>query len=99
MRRSMGLVDRTLTGSLVPSEASPPASSAPRVALGGSVPDAFDGYVLKCLLGRGGMGEVYLAQDTVLDRAVAVKFVAGLRGGPGARKRFLREARAIARLQ
>ena len=50
------------------------------------------------LLGRGGMGEVYLGHDTALDRAVAIKFIAG-RPDHASRQRFLVEARAAARLQ
>jgi TolB-like protein/tRNA A-37 threonylcarbamoyl transferase component Bud32 len=48
-------------------------------------------------LGEGGMGEVYLAEDTVLDRKVALKFLArGLQEDPLARQRFLREAKSAA---
>ncbi len=43
------------------------------------------------------MGEVYLAQDTHLDRRVAIKFLAAP-ADPQARRRLLREARAIAAL-
>jgi formylglycine-generating enzyme required for sulfatase activity len=45
------------------------------------------------------MGEVYVAQDTLLDRAVAVKFIAGVAPDAGTRRRFFAEARAVARLQ
>jgi serine/threonine protein kinase/formylglycine-generating enzyme required for sulfatase activity len=45
------------------------------------------------------MGQVYLAYDTVLARHVAVKFISTLNPGPSARRRFLVEARAAARLQ
>jgi serine/threonine protein kinase len=45
------------------------------------------------------MGEVYRAIDTRLDRVVAIKVIAhGLQDDEG-RGRFLREARAVARLQ
>lgn len=45
------------------------------------------------------MGQVYLAHDTLLDRAVAVKFLAGVSPDEGQRERFRIEARAVARLQ
>jgi serine/threonine protein kinase/formylglycine-generating enzyme required for sulfatase activity len=61
-------------------------------------PDQFDEYRLVRLLGRGAMGEVYLARDSLLDRPVAVKFVQAAED-PGARARLFDEARAIARLQ
>jgi len=49
-------------------------------------------------LGRGGMGEVYLGHDTVLDRAVAIKLIGARNPDATSRERFLIEARAIARL-
>lgn len=45
------------------------------------------------------MGQVYLGKDTLLDRHVAVKFLVSSNPTERARKRFLIEARAIARLQ
>ena len=61
-------------------------------------PRTIGDYVVLRELGRGGMGAVYLAQDPVLDRKVAIKVIAGYRDHPGARARFLVEARAVARL-
>src|SRR5260221_351146 len=50
-------------------------------------------------LGAGGMGEVYRARDTRLDRDVAIKTVsAEVSGDPERRTRFEREAKAIAAL-
>ncbi|RKG82010.1 hypothetical protein D7W82_27175 [Corallococcus sp. CA049B] len=62
-------------------------------------PEAFGEYRLLQPLGRGAMGEVYLAHDTVLDRLVAVKFIAGVAPDEVQRERFRTEARAIARVQ
>ena len=61
-------------------------------------PEEFEEYRLVRLLGRGTMGTVYLAHDSLLDRPVAVKFVRAAED-PAARARFFDEARAIARLQ
>jgi eukaryotic-like serine/threonine-protein kinase len=56
-------------------------------------------YELLSLIGKGGMGEVWLAHDTVLDRRVAVKFLPeAARTDPRARERFLHEAKAAAAL-
>ena len=56
-------------------------------------------YEVVMPLGAGGMGEVYRARDTRLDRAVAIKILpAHLAGSDEARQRFDREARAISSL-
>jgi serine/threonine protein kinase/Tol biopolymer transport system component len=56
-------------------------------------------YQITKLLGVGGMGEVYQARDTRLDRTVALKVLpAALAANPQFRERFKREARAISRL-
>ena len=56
-------------------------------------------YELLDRLGKGGMGVVYRARDTKLDRPVAVKLLLGdLEGDDETRERFLREARAAGEL-
>ncbi len=56
-------------------------------------------YEVLSLLGAGGMGEVYKARDTRLDRTVAIKVLPShLADKPQLRERFEREARAVASL-
>jgi eukaryotic-like serine/threonine-protein kinase len=56
-------------------------------------------YEILALLGAGGMGEVYRARDTRLDRTVAVKVLAShLSSSPELKQRMEREARAISSL-
>src|SRR5262245_44206864 len=56
-------------------------------------------YRLLSLLGAGGMGRVYRAKDTLLDREVAAKILPKhLAGNPEALARFKTEARAVAAL-
>jgi serine/threonine-protein kinase len=57
-------------------------------------------YLIVSTIGRGGMGEVYLARHERLDRDVALKVLRPeFAGQPQLRERFIREARAAARLE
>jgi len=56
-------------------------------------------YEITVLLGKGGMGEVYRARDTKLDRDVAIKVLPGAFAGDASRMaRFGREAKLLAAL-
>src|SRR5215467_1928996 len=56
-------------------------------------------YEIVAPLGAGGMGEVYRARDTRLDREVAIKVLAAhLSASPELKQRLEREARAISSL-
>lgn len=69
-----------------------PESGVPRVIE--------DKYVVTKLLGRGGMGSVYLATQKRLNRPVAIKvLLSHLVGSSSMRSRFEREARIVARLR
>jgi len=69
-----------------------PESGVPRVIE--------DKYIVTKLLGRGGMGSVYLATQKRLNRPVAIKvLLSHLVGSSSMRSRFEREARIVARLR
>ena len=56
-------------------------------------------YEIQSFIGAGGMGEVYKARDTRLNRAVAIKMLPpAIASDPERRARFEREARAVAAL-
>lgn len=61
--------------------------------------DKIKHYEILEQLGKGGMGEVHLAQDTALDRKVAIKFLPEeMQKDAKARARLLREAKSAASL-
>ena len=64
-------------------------------------PEVIGPYRLERKLGAGGMGVVWLATDTLLERPVAIKMMRGLEGDDAdeLRARFFREARAAARIK
>jgi serine/threonine protein kinase/Tfp pilus assembly protein PilF len=92
---------RSLAASAGPVGPDTQAGSGPPPSAPGPLPDglpaSFGRYELRGLLGQGGMGAVYLAHDTQLDRLVALK-IPHLDGPDqaAAAERFLREARAAA---
>jgi eukaryotic-like serine/threonine-protein kinase len=68
--------------------------SAPMSA---NIPESVDRFEISRILGKGGMGTVYLARDQRLGRYVAIKLLNAEDLGSGdARARFLREARTAA---
>ena len=61
--------------------------------------DEFGRYQLLGLISKGGMGKVFKAHDTAIDRDVAIKVLpTDLANEPGYRERFRREAHTAARL-
>jgi serine/threonine-protein kinase len=76
------------------SEPSEPSKPAPRELTG-----RIGKYEIKEPIGKGAMGQVYLAHDTVLDRDVALKVMAAqIADDVELKTRFEREARAVAKM-
>jgi len=74
----------------------PKAAPAPPKELTGKIGPK---YEIKKLLGKGAMGQVYLADDTVLEREVALKvMVSNIADDPELKMRFEREAKAVAKM-
>ncbi len=69
------------------------SSSDPSQSIGGLAGKMVGRFAVRSQLGKGGMGEVYLAEDTMLKRRVALKRVPpGLRSDEQYRRRLLKEA-------
>ena len=63
-----------------------------------SLPTHISRYEIKSLIGRGGMGDLYLARDPNTNRLVALKLLNATLDSSDLRERFAREARALAAL-
>jgi tRNA A-37 threonylcarbamoyl transferase component Bud32 len=97
-----GLCPRCLLQGVMPSANQPSptlafveAYIAPTVE---EVAKLFPPLEVKELIGQGGMGAVYLARQKALDRLVALKLVRPREADPTFAERFVREAKAMARL-
>ena len=76
-----------------------PVANRPKGDPGPTLPFDLGDYQLLEVIGRGGMGVVYLAKQTHLDRMVAVKMIrSGILAGEDEVRRFYTEAQAAARL-
>jgi hypothetical protein len=82
----------------IPTRPPSAADTAIQPAGAGDQPWTFGRYHVQRRLGQGGMGEVFRARDTQLQRTVALKIPRWADERPALRARFLREARAAASL-
>jgi serine/threonine-protein kinase len=88
------------------SPSSDTGGASPRTLINSSTPEgeagrvAIPGYEIEDILGKGGMGVVYKARQSALNRTVALKMILNAEhAADSERKRFRTEAEAIARLQ
>lgn len=84
-------------GETKPTRSMAPGASASRYEPSG-FPCQFGNYRLRALLGRGGMGAVYDAEQLTTGRRVALKMLGQRIDSPDMRQRFLREGRLAARV-
>ena len=61
--------------------------------------DDFGPYRIIRQIGRGGMGEVFLAEDKIAGRQVALKFIGNLAAHSGLQRQFAREIQVLAQLE
>ncbi len=88
-----GNIDATL-----PPTAAPPASPAPEPPAH-PLPASIGNYRIVCLLGEGGMGAVYEAEQDQPRRSVALKVIKAAWASPEMLRRFEQESQALGRLQ
>jgi serine/threonine protein kinase len=79
----------------------PPSGLTPKVPppSGDAIPERIGRYEVQSLLGEGAYGRVFLALDAELDRLVAIKVPKFAAMTPELRERFLREAKATAKIE
>jgi formylglycine-generating enzyme required for sulfatase activity/tRNA A-37 threonylcarbamoyl transferase component Bud32 len=97
-------VHEPITGAEFAAGEAPPTrvsvTPTPGIADGGPGIPLLPGYTILGVLGKGGMGIVYKAQQTALKRVVALKMILhGSYADDAERRRFVTEAETIARLQ
>src|SRR5262245_4677987 len=78
--------------------AAPPSGSLPTYAASDAAPRRIGKFEIRQLLGEGAFGRVFLGFDAELDRLVAIKVPKPEGFTPDMRERFLREARATAKI-
>ena len=80
-------------------DASSVATGTPAANRTMETPKLIGRFEVERLIGRGGMGQVYLARDPVIDRPVAIKLIGSAIENETARRRLVREARTAGRLR